>query len=61
MQITVPSNGRGITDGTLDPVRISIIVATWRDDTDSGRTYLLSGNYDWRVTNLLSKQYSGRE
>lgn len=60
MQIIVPSYVRGIAGGIPIPVRISINVATWRDDSDSGRTCLLSGNYNWGVTNVLSKKYAGR-
>lgn len=53
MEVTVPNYIQGVASRVPFPVRISNIVATLKGSVDSGRTYVISGHYDTRCTDVL--------
>jgi Zn-dependent M28 family amino/carboxypeptidase len=52
MVVTVPSYIQQPAEDIPRPVRISDVVATLRGSVDPNRTYVISGHYDSRVTDL---------
>ncbi|TFK38360.1 aminopeptidase [Crucibulum laeve] len=54
MTITVPSYVQQPTGSITFPVVISNIVATLKGSKDPNRTYVISGHYDSRVTDILN-------
>ncbi|KAL9044763.1 MAG: hypothetical protein Q9214_002122 [Letrouitia sp. 1 TL-2023] len=53
MEVTVPNYIQGVASRIPFPVRISNIVATLKGSVDPGRTYVISGHYDTRCTDVL--------
>lgn len=53
MEVTVPNYIQGVADRVPFPVRISNIVATLKGSVDPRRTYVISGHYDTRCSDVL--------
>jgi hypothetical protein len=54
MTVTVPSYIQQPAERIPRPVRISDVVATLRGSVDPKRTYVISGHYDSRVTDVMN-------
>ncbi len=53
MTVTVPSYVQPVAERVPTPTRISNVVATLRGSTSPNRTYVVSGHYDSRVTDVM--------
>ncbi len=54
MTVTVPSYVQPAGDLFPSPTRISNVIATLRGSTSPNRTYVVSGHYDSRVTDIMN-------
>ncbi len=54
MTVTVPSYVQEPASRIPEPTRISNVVATLRGEVDPNRTYVVSGHYDSRVTDVMN-------